>query len=457
MRATRLSLAIVAVSALAAAVPALAAKPADEPFFPRAGNEGYDALHYEVRLAYKPKSGRVEASTTIDAAATESLERFAFDFFGPKVSAVQVGLEPARFRRKPGKLIVFAPREIAKGERFTALVRYAGLPPKLTDPDGSQEGWFRTDDGVIAVGEPQGTAAWIPCDNVPTDKAGFEFEITVPDGLKAVANGRRRRDVNRRGSVQISWVEAAPMSTYLAVLNIGRGRIVKSRAGELPTWTLIDPRLERGSLAPLAALPEVIRFEAGVFGAYPFDSAGSIVDYAPSLGYALETQSRPIYAYVPDVTTIVHETAHQWFGDSVGLERWPQIWLNEGFATWAQWYYAERHGGRSAEAIFKRLNRVPASDQRFWNPPPARLASARDLFDPTTYVRGAMALQALRQKIGTKPLLHLLRRWTTEHRRGNAAIGQFTDLAEEVSGRGLKPLFQRWLYQRGKPQSKSPR
>ena len=286
---------------------------------------------------------------------------------------------------------------------------------------------------------------------MPNDKASFEFQITIPDGLKAVANGRRRPSVNRGAGVQMTWVETAPMSTYLAVLNIGRGRIAKSRAGGLPTWTLIDPRLERASLGPLAELPEVIRFEAGVFGAYPFDSAGSLVDYAPSLGYALESQSRPIYAYVPDVTTIVHETAHQWFGDSVGLERWPQIWLNEGFATWTQWYYAERHGGSSAHAIFQRLDRVPASNVRFWNPPPGRLGRARDLFDPTTYVRGAMVLQALRQKIGTKPMLHLLRRWTTEHRHGNATVGQFTDLAEAVGGRNLQPLFQRWLYQRGKP------
>jgi Peptidase family M1 domain len=235
------------------------------------------------------------------------------------------------------------------------------------------------------------------------------------------------------------------------VLNIGRGRIVKGRAGKLPTWTLVDPRQERGSRRPLAALPEVIGFEAGAFGAYPFDSAGSIVDYAPSLGYALESQSRPIYTFVPDVTTIVHETAHQWFGDSVGLERWPQIWLNEGFATWAQWYYAERHGGRTAQAIFKRLSAVPATDERFWNPPPARLGRAKDLFDGTVYVRGAMAVQALRQEIGTRPLLRLLRRWSAEHRHGSATIGQFTDLAEEVGDRELDDLFQRWLYQQGKP------
>lgn len=451
MRSTRLCLVVVAVIALVVAASALAAKPANEPFFPRAGNEGYDALHYDVRLTYKPRDGRIEAAMRVDALATQRLKSFSFDFFGPKVGAIEVDDEPAHFRRRPGKLIVTPEGEIAKGERFNALVRYSGVPPRVTDPDGSQEGWFRTDDGVIAVGEPQGTAAWIPCDNVPADKASFEFHVTVPDGLKAVANGRRGRDVNRHGAVETSWSEAAPMSTYLAVLNIGRGRIVKSRANGLPAWTLIDPRLERASLTPLATLGEVIRFEANIFGAYPFDSAGSLVDYAPSLGYALETQSRPIYAYVPDVTTIVHETAHQWFGDSVGLERWPQIWLNEGFATWTQWYYAERHGGRTAQAIFNRLNQVPASNKGFWNPPPARLGRPKDIFDPTVYVRGAMAIQALRQKIGTKSLLHLLRRWTTEHRHGNATIQEFTNPAEEVSRRDLEPLFRRWLYQRAKP------
>jgi aminopeptidase N len=451
LRSTRLSLAVVGLLALVGAAQALAVKPADEPFFPRAGNHGYDAQHYDVRLTYRPKGGRIEARTEVEAVATERLKSFSLDFLGPKVEEVEVGGQPADFSRREGKLVVTPADGIAKGERFTTLVRYSGLPPKVTDPDGSEEGWFRTDDGVIAVGEPQGTAAWIPCDNVPADKASFEFAVTVPDGLKAVANGRRGRNVNRGGGVQMSWVERAPMSTYLAVLNIGRGRIVQSRAGGLPSWTLIDPRLERGSLAPLATLPEVIGFEARAFGAYPFDSAGSLVDYAPHLGYALESQSRPIYAYVPDVTTIVHETAHQWFGDSVSVERWPQIWLNEGFATWAQWYYAERHGGRTAHAIFKRLSNVPASNERFWNPPPARLGGARDLFDPTVYVRGAMALQALRQKIGTRPFLRVLHRWTREHRHGNAAIGQFTDLAAEVGGRDLEPLFRRWLYQRGKP------
>jgi len=452
LRALRISLAIVCLAVFGwAAAGALAVKPADEPFFPRAGNRGYDALGYRVRLAYKPRDGRIKAITTVEATATEGLRSFSFDFFGPRVGKVLVDGQWARHRRRPGKLVVFPKEEIEPGARFTTVVHYSGVPPKVVDPDGSPEGWIRTDDGAIAVGEPQGTAAWIPCDNVPADKARFSFQIVVPEALKAVANGRRAQVTDLGKTTRFDWLEKGPMSPYLAVLDIGRGRIVKSRIGRLPAWTLVDPRMERRARRPLAALPETVRFLGRLFGGYPFDSAGSIVDYAPSLGYALETQSRPIYPFLPERTLIVHETAHQWFGDSVGLERWPDIWLNEAFATWVEWYYAERHGGRSAQQIFERLYRVPASKKGFWEPPSGRPGSPEHLFGTSVYVRGAMALQVLRQKIGTEAMLQVLRRWATEHRHGSADIEQFISLAEEISGRDLDPLFQRWLYQRGKP------
>lgn len=451
MRATRLSLLLCLLGSLLC-IPGTAA--ADrEPFFPKAGSHDYDVSDYRVRLAYEPRQGgRVRASVRITATTLRKLGGyFSLDFLGPRVTRVAVDGRAVNFEREGAKLGVYLPDEsVPKGTTFTTTVSYRGVPPKVTDPDGSEEGWYRTDDGVIAVGEPQGTAAWIPCNNVPRDKASFEFEVGVPAGLRAVANGRLREVVRSGNRARYTWVEPAPMSTYLALLNIGRGEIVKSRVGKLPAWTLIDPRLA-ASRKPLARLPEIVHFLSGLFGAYPFGSAGSAVDYAPPLGYALETQSRPIYAFVPDLTTVVHETAHQWFGDSVGLQRWPQIWLNEGFATWSEWYYAERHGGRSAQAIFARLYRVPASNERFWNPPSAHPGSPKNLFGPSIYVRGGMALQALREKIGTKTMLQLLRRWTTSHRHASADIAEFTALAEQLSGRDLDPLFQRWLYQRGKP------
>ncbi|HEU5253584.1 MAG TPA: M1 family metallopeptidase [Solirubrobacterales bacterium] len=449
MRALRKGLLLLCLTgSLAAAATAPAG--ASEPFFPQAGNGGYEVHDYSVRIAYRG-DGSIRASTALQALTHRRLARFTLDFVGPDVRGVRVNGAAAGWRRRGGKLAIEPASPVAKGTVLAATIRYDGTPPKVIDPDGTEEGWYRTDDGVIAIGEPQGTAAWIPCNNVPADKASFEFEVTVPRGLKAVANGRLRRVERVGGRTRFTWEEEALMSPYLALLGIGRGRLIRGEVGDLPTWTLIDPRMEPGSRRVLAALPEIVRFQARLFGGYPFDSAGSIVDFAPGLGYALESQSRPIYAFVPDRTTVVHETAHQWFGDSVGLERWPQIWLNEGLATWVEWYYAELHGGPSAAALFRELLRTPASKKTFWNPPPGRPGSAKGLFRPSIYVRGGMALQALREKIGTTALLRILRRWAVDHRFASATIEEFAGLAEEVSGRELDPFFHRWLFRRGKP------
>jgi aminopeptidase N len=439
-----------ALPALLAASAAAAQTGSRDPFFPRSGNRGYDVGDYHVALSYQPRNGRINATTTIAATAGQRLSHFSLDLNGLKVTAVSIDGEPARFSRGRGKLKLTPQVAPTTGAEFTTVVHYQGRPQLLTDPDGSQEGWYRTDDGALAVGEPIGTATWIPCNNSLTDKATFGFAITVPRGLKGVANGRLT-GVTRRGSNTVfSWSEVEPMAPYLAGIDIGRGKLVRGQIGSTPSWTLVDPRMAADSWPVLRKLPEVIHFESGIYGPYPFDAAGSIVDIA-GFAYALETQTRPIYAFVPDLTTLVHETAHQWFGNSVGLKRWPNIWLNEGFATWTQWYYAERHDGVPAAQTFRALYRVPATNTRFWDPPSGHPGTAVNIFATSTYVRGAMALEALRQKIGTKKMLKTLRRWSTEHRYGNADIDQFIALAEEVSGRDLGPLFQRWLYKRGKP------
>ncbi len=432
----------------AGAAPAGAA----EPFFPHAGSRAYDVKSYDVAVGYS-RSGRIRGTARVTLVPRRQLQQVSLDFRGPRVEKAFLG-PPARVKRRGGKLILIPSHPIPKGELLTAEVAYSGVPPTIVDPDGTKEGWVPTDDGALAVGEPQGTAAWIPCNNIPGDKATFRISISVPPGLKAIANGRLANVQRRhrlRDEVSYSWHESSPMSPYLAVLDIGRGKLWKQTFHGRPYWTLIDPRLAADSRLVVESLPEVIRFEGRLFGGYPFEAAGSIVDNAPGLGYALETQSRPIYPYVPDLTTLVHETAHQWFGDSVGLKRWPNIWLNEGFATWTEWYYAERHGRRSAQAIFNRLYKVPASNKEFWNPPSAHPGSPVHMFGPSVYIRGAMALQALRMKIGTNTFLRILNAWTTGHRYGSADIGEFVALAEEISGRDLDRFFHRWLYRRGKP------
>ncbi len=445
-------LGVLLVALLATAVGAAAApqKPSPEPFFPNAGDRGYNALHYHLRLVYS-QAGTIKAVLTMRARARARLHQVKLDLDGLDVGTVKVDGGGERFGRGRDKLVVHLLDPIPQGQSFKLTVFYSGRPRTVVDEDGSSEGWYPTADGALAVGEPEGTAAWIPCNNVPRDKASFAADLIVPEGLTAVSNGRLVKVDREAGRTSFQWEEAAPMATYLAVADIGRGKLVHQTLAGHPSWTILDPKLAPRSRRVLAHLPEIIRFESRLYGPYPFETAGSIVDDAPELGYALETQSRPIYPYVPDLTTVVHETAHQWFGDSVSLKRWPNIWLNEGFATWTEWYYAEQHGRRSAAAIFHKLYRVPAAKTDFWNPPTGRPGKPKHLFGTSVYVRGAMTLEALREKVGTKPMLKTLRRWAISHRHANGDSEEFIALAERVTGKGLGPFFKRWLFTPGKP------
>jgi aminopeptidase N len=444
-------LALAAASALASSASAAALREKGrEPFFPNTGSRAYDAQNYRVRLAWT-RDQSIAAVTAMRARARSDLREFSLDYRGPAISAIKVDGGGASWSRRGGKLEVRPGFTIKQGDRFKVTVAYAGKPPTIVDSDGSSEGWYPTEDGALAVGEPQGTAAWIPCNNIPSDKASFEITLIVPKGLAAMSNGLLTSISDLPGRTVYNWEEPNPMSTYLAVADIGTGEIERGTLAGKPNWTLVDPSQVKKSRRALSQLGRIIHFESSIYGPYPFSAVGSIVDDAPGLGYALETQSRPIYPEAPDLTTVVHETAHQWFGDSVGLKRWPNIWLNEGFATWTEWFYAENHGGRTASAIFHKLHRVPASNTDFWEPPSGHPGQSKNLFATSTYVRGAMTLQVLREKIGTRDMVQTLRLWTQGHHHSSADIGEFEELAERVSGDELGPLFQKWLYKKGKP------
>ncbi|HEX6023801.1 MAG TPA: M1 family metallopeptidase [Solirubrobacter sp.] len=210
----------------------------------------------------------------------------------------------------------------------------------------------------------------------------------------------------------------------------------------------------------LARQPEIIRYLAGIFGHYPFSSAGSIVDDHQGLGFALENQTRVVYArdWFDDRTdelggesVVVHELAHQWTGDYLALAGWQHIWLNEGFATYSEWLWSEAQGRQTAQEFFDDLASIPADDS-FWalaigDPGPD------GIFDGAVYDRGAMTLQALRVKIGEHAFFRLLRDWVRANAGGNVAIPQFIALAEKIARQNLKPFFQEWLFTPAKPAS----
>jgi aminopeptidase N len=334
-------------------------------------------------------------------------------------------------------------------------VAYAGVPKPVTDPDGSLEGWVPTSDGAFVVGEPQGSPGWFPANDTPRDKATFDVHVTVPQGLTAVSNGDLTGTRTAAGRTTFDWHQGAPMSTYLATASSGVFQVTTGTTpGGVPFYDAVDPGQAAKAKVQLAKLPAMVDFFSSAFGRYPWSSAGAVVDDAPSVGYALETTTRPSFDSAPTELTLAHELAHQWFGDSVTLERWRDIWLNEGFAEWSSWYWSEHTGQTSAQQFFDRYYATNASDTGFWNPPPADPGNAAGIFSDSVYERGAMTLQALRTEIGDDAaFLGLLRDWHAAHRYGNARVEDFVAFTEArfPALTDLPRFFRVWLYDTGKP------
>ena len=402
-------------------------------------------------MSYEPSTNQLTGSATIAATATQDLSRFDLDLRGFTISRLDVDGRSATFTRDGQELIVTPRTGIRSGTAFTVVVGYAGTPTVVTDPDFSIEGWVPTDDGAFVVGEPQGSPAWYPVNDNPRDKATFDFSVSVPDGLTVMANGVLVSHATSGGRTTWVWRETDPMAPYLATATLGRFDLTIGTAGGVPSYVAVDPQLSTGNV--LRKLPEIIDFYSSIYGPYPFTAAGAIVDSAKVVGYSLETQTRPVFDRMPDETTLAHEQSHMWFGDSVTLTEWPDIWLHEGFATWSEWIWSEHEGNASAHQLFEHYYNTPPQDVRFWTPPPGDPGTPFYLFNGTIYVRGAMTLEALREKVGDLTFFQIMRTWAAQNRYGNVTTAQFIALAEQLSGMDLDNFFDVWLYQPVKPVS----
>ena len=434
-----------------------------DPYFPLYGNGGYQVRHYLLDLKYQPDTNHLSGGATLYATATNDLYRFNLDFVGLTVHSITINGKSAEWERTDHELVVTPQRKLKDGERFRATIRYEGVPTQFSSPALGSGGFFHTDDGAVAIGEPQVAARWYPVNDHPQDKATYTFNITVPEGLEAVSNGRLLDRDTDDGWTTWRWVATEPMASYLATTAIGEYDIRRRRTDEgLPVVDAVDSDL--GSIADnaLAKQEEVLTFLEATFGEYPFHTVGGIVAEGEQWGYALENQTRPIYskyffqpgANPEEVYVVVHELAHQWYGDSVAVQQWDDIWLNEGFATYAEWLWSEHTGQETPQEIFDSYYHQPES-AGYWNPPTGD-PGAKNIFDASVYIRGAMTLQALRMTVGDEDFFAIVRSWYDEQRGGNGSTKEFVALAERVSGEQLDELFQHWLFESGKPPYPDP-
>ncbi|MFC4065540.1 M1 family metallopeptidase [Actinoplanes subglobosus] len=426
---------------------------AGDPYFPKYGNGGYDVGGYDLALRYDPSSGRLEGTATITATATQDLSRFNLDLARLSATAVTVDGTAATSAAEDAELVITPASGIRNGQGFTVVVTYGGTPTPTENDALGTGGWLRDGrKGAIALGQPESASTWFPVNDHPSDKATFRLAMTVPDGVEAIANGVPGPKETVDGWTTWRWTESSPMASYLATVVIGQYRITESTHAGRPMVIAIPESMPVNGAAArsLARTGEITDFLETQFGPYPFDANGGVVVDEEQIRYALETQSRPVYGNTFFLTgentgVVAHELGHQWFGDSVALARWQDIWLNEGFATYAEWLWSEHIGEQTAQQIFDRAYARFTWSETPGDPTPQRL------FSNAVYQRGGMTVHALRKTLGDEAFFELVKSWTAEHRDGNVTTDQFIKAASTAAGRDLSGFFTAWLTAKTQP------
>jgi len=475
------------------------ARTLNDPLLPQIGNGGYDALHYDIELDYDRLENNFDsATTTMTATATQNLSRFSLDFQPLTVDSVTVNGAAATFTQdgpdvplgdpqavtQPKKLSITPASGIPAGTEFTVRIAYRGHPQVFIDPDESYEGWIpdcidtaNTCNSVFVVGEPMGAQAWFPSNNHPSDKATFDTELTIADGEQAFGVGELvSAPVDNAGPTTTwSWTEDDPLPTYLVTASNGVYTYTETTAtdptaGTIPIYNALDPVATPTQLGHFNTLvgrnSDLLAFLTLRFGPYPFDSYGAIYDSAPGVGYALEVATKSHFSSPPNgsatsggtASTYLHELMHQWFGNSATLERWNDIWFNEGWAQWSEWDWQFEVGGTTDTPAdqWQALYDDPNFD---WSLAPAVLdGDPANMFatDPT-YNRGAMTLEGYNQIVGDAAFFQFAQEILDEFAYGNISTEEFIAFAKEHSGFTgsdlalLDVYFQQWLFGTTKP------
>ncbi|MBI5931581.1 MAG: M1 family metallopeptidase [Chloroflexi bacterium] len=417
-----------------------------DPYYPGLGNGGYDTLHYTIDLTVDVEANTISGTTTIEAEATQALTSFNLDFDGLDIAAVTVDDIAADYSRDGFELTITPASPIEQAATFTVAVTYNGVPVGYADPsiDGEQDGWLQIEDTLFVLSEPAGAMNWYPCNNHPADKATYTLNITTAKDYTVAATGVLTDEIDNGDTRTSVWEMTDPMATYLVSVTIGDFEVqLLDGPDGLPIRNYFPSDDAETYAEAFSSTSDMIEYFASLFGDYPFDTYGVVV--VPSdFGEAMENQTLSLFSTdSTDEYTIAHELAHQWFGDSITPATWDDIWLNEGFATYAEALWAEYQDGEEGltsymsdlyDAMVDDEEGAPA------NPP------VDDLFNGSVYLRGAWVLHALRLEVGDDLFFEILSSYYDRFQYANATTDDFIGVAEEVSGEDLTDLFQTWLY-----------
>lgn len=429
--------------------------PVLDPYLPGSGNIGYRVSRYELDLEYKVNSHRLSGTATITAVTLAALRNITLDLSeAMSVAKVWVnGRQPARFTTSGAKLRIALASSLPAGAALVITIRYSGSP-KPSETHWGEVGFEELTDGVLVSGQPNGAPSWFPCDDHPSAKASYLIQISTDSSYRAVANGELTSRRARSARTTWTYEQPEPTPTYLVTLQIGRYVTHQLVGSPVPIHAVLPAGLRAVFDRDFARQTQMMDLFVRLFGPYPLAAGYTVLVTDDDLEIPLEAQGISIFgANHCDGTggaerLIAHELAHQWFGNSVTVRRWRDIWLHEGFACYAEWLWSEHSGGPSADEWARHYHRKLAGlpqDLLLADPGPA------DMFDDRVYKRGALTLHLLRGRLGDDDFFVLLRDWTARYRHGNATTDDFTGLAANYASMSLQSLWQAWLYSTALP------
>jgi aminopeptidase N len=428
-------------------VPAPGADHSTDPYLPQHGNGGYQVKHYDLTLDYKIGPNRLAGHAHLRAVAKHALSRFSLDLGVFRVNGVLVNGKAAKFTQRAGKLYVKPIRAIERGAQFIVEIRYVGTPKPVSTPQWGDIGWDELTDGALVASQPLGAPSWFPCNDHPSNKATYRISFTTASPYNVLITGDLLSVRHKAGSTTWEYQRAEPTATYLMGVQIGQYPEIVLADGPVRQRAAVPQRLHRKFEKDFGRHAEIFQALEGYFGPYPFNEYVVVVT-DDDLDDPIEAQGMSVFGanHVDGRRTnerlVVHELAHQWFGNSLTIADWRHIWLNEGFATYAEWLWSEEGGGPSTHTLATQWYRVLATqdqDITVFDP------GVDNLFDMRVYKRGGLLLHALRLRIGDDKFFALVKTWAADHRHGIVRSSEFVVLAEQLTGQPLAAFFHSWL------------
>ncbi|QUQ70808.1 M1 family peptidase [Kutzneria sp. CA-103260] len=445
----------------AAAPPTTGAPNLGDRLFPDLGNGGYDAQSYDVSYDYRPGVTTMDSSVVMRARATQALSSFSLDALVAKIGSVTVDGRPAAFRTAGEKLFVTPAAPVRDHALFDVRIEYTSdrkldpPSPTVRVPPGMDwpiKAWINTPDGFGFMGQPDRAHLFFPANDYPGDKARFTFRVTTPSDLTAVANGSLvSKDLSGDRTTYV-WRTASDIPTDITQVAVGKFREIDQTGPHgLPVQSFLPASLTGGDDLVRQTPAQIAWLEKTLGLPFPFQRYGVLGLDSDYDGVALETATMSTFAAATFVQpadqvtpVMVHELTHQYFGDSVSVGSWDDMWLSEGHATYYQMLFSAQQRNITFADNMKSLYAEDADQRSTWGPPAHMRNAGATLVGSDA--AGALTLFALHELVGEQTFQRIEQTFYTQFHGRSAHTQDYIDVANRVAGRDLTSFLTAWLY-----------